>query len=139
MLKKILVGLDGSAGSFKAFEEALSLASLAKIELHTLSVEDVPRFPGTIGEVVDRQEAADMKFGEAIAKAKEMADRNGVKLKPNVLMGHEVATIVEFLRENQFDLLVIGFMGHSAVYARVMGGTCQNLVRLAPCAILVVK
>jgi len=46
---------------------------------------------------------------------------------------------VEFIKQNGFDLLVIGFMGHSAVYDRVMGSTCQSLVRLAPCAVLVVK
>ena len=38
-----------------------------------------------------------------------------------------------------FDLLVIGLMGHSALYDRVMGSTCQNLVRLAPCSVWVVK
>ena len=35
--------------------------------------------------------------------------------------------------------LVIGFIGHSAIYDRVMGSTCQSLVRLAPCSVLVVK
>ncbi|MBI4832622.1 MAG: universal stress protein, partial [Candidatus Lindowbacteria bacterium] len=33
----------------------------------------------------------------------------------------------------------IGFMGHSALYERVMGSSCQSLVRLAPCSVLVVK
>jgi nucleotide-binding universal stress UspA family protein len=46
---------------------------------------------------------------------------------------------VEFIKEENFDLLVIGFMGHSALYERVMGSTCQSLVRLAPCTVLVVK
>jgi nucleotide-binding universal stress UspA family protein len=46
---------------------------------------------------------------------------------------------VDFVKERKYDLLVIGFMGHSALYDRVMGGTCQNLVRLAPCSVLVVK
>jgi nucleotide-binding universal stress UspA family protein len=139
MPKKILVGLDGSKGSFKALEEALLLASLANVELHTLSVGEVPRFPGTISEVAAWQEKAETKFGEAIAQAQKMAEWSSVKLKSHVLVGHEVMTIVEFIKENKYDLLVTGFMGHSAVYSRIMGGTCQNLVRLAPCTILVVK
>ncbi len=139
MLKKILVGLDGSKHSFKALEEALLLASLASAELHTISVEEVPRFPGTIGEVVEEKEAADTRFGTAISQAEKMAEERGVRLNAHVLVGHEVRTIVEFVKENSFDTLAIGFMGHSAVYARVMGGTCQNLVRLAPCTVLVVK
>jgi nucleotide-binding universal stress UspA family protein len=54
-------------------------------------------------------------------------------------VGHEVKTIVEFIHRNGFGLLVLGFMGHSALYDRVMGSTCQSLVRLAPCSVLVVK
>ena len=139
MLKKIVVGLDGSKGSFKALEEGVLLASLAGAELHTISVEEVPRFPGTIGEVVEEKEAADTRFGLAISHAQKMAEESGVNLKAHVLVGHEVKTIVEFVKEREYDLLVIGFMGHSALYDRVMGGTCQALVRLAPCAVLVVK
>ncbi len=139
MIKKILVGLDGSQGSFKALQEAVALAMLSGTEVHTISVEEVPRFPGTIGEVVEEKDAADTRFGVAIAQAKKLAKEQGVILRPHVLIGHEVKTIVEFIREKQYDLLVIGFMGHSALYERVMGGTCQALVRLAPCAVLVVK
>jgi nucleotide-binding universal stress UspA family protein len=139
MLKKILVGLDGSKGSFKAFEEALVLASLANAELHTISVEEVPRFPGTIGEVVEEKEAADTRFGVAIAQAEKIAHDRGVTLVPHVIVGHEVKTIVELVTDGGYDLLAIGFMGHSALYERVMGGTCQSLVRLVPCTVLVVK
>lgn len=139
MLNKILVGLDGSKGSFKALEEGLLLAKLAGTELHTISVEEVPRFPGTIGEVVEEQEAADSRFRAAIAQARAMAEEQGVTLKSRVVIGHEVKTIVEFIKKNQYDILIVGFLGHSALYDRIMGGTCQNLVRLAPCAVLVVK
>jgi nucleotide-binding universal stress UspA family protein len=139
MLKKMLVGLDGSKGSFKALEEGLFLATLARTELHTISVEEVPRFPGTIDEVVEEKEAQDTRFGAAIAQAERIAEDRGVKLCPHVLIGHEVKTIVDFIKKNGYDLLILGFMGHSAVYDRIMGGTCQNLVRVAPCAVLVVK
>ena len=56
-----------------------------------------------------------------------------------VVIGHEIKTIVELIKEQGFDLLVIGFMGRSALYDRVMGSTCQGLVRLAGCAVLVVR
>jgi nucleotide-binding universal stress UspA family protein len=114
MLRKMLVGLDGSKGSFKALEEGIFLASLANTELHTISVEEVPRFPGTIGEVVEEKEAQDTRFGAAIAKAEKMAEEQGVKLRAHVVIGHEVKTIVEFIKENEYDLLILGFMGHSA-------------------------
>jgi nucleotide-binding universal stress UspA family protein len=139
MPKKILSGLDGSNGSFKALAEALALAKALGSELHTISVEEVPRYPGTMGEVIEAKQAANGVFKTALAKARDMASEHGVEMKQHVLVGHEVKTIVEYVRKEQFDLLVLGFMGHSAIYERVMGGTCQNLVRLAPCSVLVVK
>jgi nucleotide-binding universal stress UspA family protein len=139
MHKKILCGLDGSAGSFKALAEAVDLAQRFGAELHTISVEEVPRYPGTIGEVVEEKAALNGMFREAIAKARETAAAVGVELISHVIIGHEVKMIVEFIRAGGFDLLVIGFLGHSALYERVMGGTCQNLVRLAPCSVVVVK
>ncbi|MFH0957234.1 MAG: universal stress protein [Pseudomonadota bacterium] len=139
MLKKILVGLDGSEGSFKALRQGVLLAVLAGTELHTISVEEAPRFPGTIGEVTAAEEAAKTTFAAAIAQSEEIAQDQGVALAPHVVVGHEVKSIVEFIEEREYDILVIGFMGHSALYDRVMGGTCQALVRLAPCSVLVVK
>jgi nucleotide-binding universal stress UspA family protein len=41
--------------------------------------------------------------------------------------------------ERGFDLLVAGFMGHPQLHERIIGGTTDRLVRLAPCSVLVVK
>jgi len=139
MPERILVGLDGSLGSFSALAEALDLAKRCGAELHTISVEEVPRLAETIGEVVEEKDLADHRFAGAVAKARRMAAEKGVEIRPHVLIGHEVKTILEFVRAHGFDLLVIGFMGHSALYDRVMGSTCQSLVRLAPCSVLVAK
>ncbi len=137
--EKILHGLDGSKGSFSALEEAIELAKRYGAELHTVSVEEVPHYPGTVGEVIEAKQAANGKYGKAMQQAKDMAQQAGVELHCHVFTGHEVKTIVEFVKETGFDLLVIGFMGHSALYERVMGSTCQSLVRLAPCSVLVVR
>jgi nucleotide-binding universal stress UspA family protein len=137
--RKVLHGLDGSEGSFKALEHAIELAKRYGAELHTISVEEVPHYPGTVGEVVESKQAANGTYAQAMQRAKRMGKERGVELQCHVLVGHEVKTIVEFVKERGFDLLVIGFMGHSALYDRVMGSTCQGLVRLASCAVLVVK
>jgi nucleotide-binding universal stress UspA family protein len=137
--KKILHGLDGSSGSFKALEEAIELAIKYGAELHTVSVEEVPHYPGTVGEVIEAKQAANGKFGHAMQQAKDMAKARGLELHCHVFTGHEIKTIVELIKERGYDLLVVGFMGHSALYDRVMGSTCQGLVRLAPCSVLVVK
>jgi len=139
MHQKILHGHDGSEGAFKALAEAVDLAKRYGAELHTITVEEIPRYPGAIGEVIEEKEAANGKYKDALEGAKKMAASAGVELCYHVLIGHEVKTILEFIKTHDFDLLVVGFMGHSAIYDRVMGSTCQSLVRLAPCSVLVVK
>lgn len=139
MHKRILHAQDGSEGAFRALAEAIELAKLYGAELHTISVEEVPHYAGTVGEVLEEQDFAEHVFCEAIEKSKAMASEHGVEIQPHIVIGHEVRSIVEFIKVHDFGLLVVGFMGHSALYDRVMGSTCQNLVRLAPCSVLVVK
>ena len=139
MHKKILHAHDGSEGAFKALDEAMDLAKVYGAELHTISVEEVPHYGGTVGEVIEEQDVAQHRFKDAIEKARLMGKERGVDIQSHLIVGHEVKTIVEFIKEKGFDLLVVGFMGHSALYDRVMGSTCQSLVRLAPCSVLVVK
>ena len=89
--------------------------------------------------LIEAKQAANGKYGQAMQQAKDVARKAGIELHCHVFTGHEVKTIVEFIAAHGFDLLVVGFMGHSALYDRVMGSTCQSLVRLAPCTVLVVK
>jgi nucleotide-binding universal stress UspA family protein len=63
----------------------------------------------------------------------------GVDLETKVVRGHEVEAIVNYCREGGFDLMVVGFMGYSSVFGRIMGGTTHNLSRLAPCSVLIAK
>lgn len=139
MHRKILHGLDGSEGSFKALEKALELAKCDGAELHTISVAEVPHWDRTAGEIGEETEVWHGYFQTAMERAQEMAREAGVTLTAHALVGHEVKVISEFIKFREFDLLVIGFMGHSALYDRVMGSTCQTLLRLAPCSVLVVK
>ena len=58
MHKKILVGLDGSEGSFKALTAAIDLARLSSAEIHSLSVEELPGYAGTVSELVEEKASA---------------------------------------------------------------------------------
>ena len=74
-----------------------------------------------------------------MAKARDIAKKKGVKLDAEVVAGHAASAIVAYAKAHKADLLVVGFMGHSALYERIIGGTADRLVRLAPCPVLVVK
>ena len=82
-------------------------------------VEELPRFPASIDEVAEAlsDEEAGV-FDKVVAAAKAQAAAKDVAFQPHVVVGHPVAAIVEFIQRGGYDLLVVGYMGHSALYNR---------------------
>jgi nucleotide-binding universal stress UspA family protein len=82
---------------------------------------------------------ADHRFAAIISHAQGQAQALGVVLVVHVVLGHPVQKIIEFVEQERFELLVLGYMGHSALYNRLIGSTTDRLVELAACHVLVVK
>jgi nucleotide-binding universal stress UspA family protein len=139
LFKHIVIANDDSEGGLKALAMACDIAKLHHANLHMISVEEIPNFPASIDEVIETKTEENHKFHDALAKAKAIARKKGVKLDAEVVAGHAVAAIVAYVKAKKADLLVVGFMGHSALFERIIGGTADRLVRLAPCPVLVVK
>ena len=140
MFSRILVANDGSEGAQKALRAAVDLAKRYGAELHQISVEEhLPHYAATVGEVVEAKQEAAEYFRKVIREAEVIAQAQGLRLTAHVLPGHEVEAIVTFAKDHEFDLLVIGFMGHSKIFGRIWGSTSQNLGKLSPCTVLVVK
>jgi nucleotide-binding universal stress UspA family protein len=140
MFRKILVAYDGSEGSRRALGAGIELAKSLAAELHSISVmERLPHYAATVGEVKEAQAEFEAFFRNLTKQARDLAALQGVDLETVVRPGHEVETIVAFAKEGGFDLLVIGFVGHSNILGRIMGSTTQNLSRLAPCSVLIMK
>lgn len=139
MFSKILVGNDGSEGAFRALAAAIELAKRTGADLHMILVEQLPQFPATVDEVIEEKKFANHRFAEAVSRSRKVAAHAGIELHCHVTAGHVIAAIVDFVKANGIDLLVIGFMGHSRLYNAVIGGTADRLVDHSPCAILVVK
>jgi nucleotide-binding universal stress UspA family protein len=128
MFEKILVAHDGSDGAQKAFDVAVELASRPHASLHMISVEeDLPHYALTMMEVDEQKQVEDTYFGQLAAQAKRRAALRSVALGYSIVPGHEVRAIVDFATEGSFDLLVVGFTGHSTAYEHLWGGTSHNL------------
>jgi len=139
MYCRILAANDGSPGGQKALAAAIALARQISAELHMVAVEELPRFPASIDEVAEEKDEANHRFAPVIAAARADASAAGVGIKTHLVPGHVVDAVIGLVKQLQADLLVVGFMGHSQLYERIIGGTTDRLVRLAPCAVLVVK
>lgn len=139
MFKKILIANDGSEGAARALSAAIELAKEHGAELHMISVEELPRFPASVDEVIEEKAEANQVYEAVMSRAVAQAQASGVKLMPHVVVGHPVSSIAEFVEREGFGLLVIGYMGHTALYNRIIGSTTDRLVEHAPCNVLVVK
>ena len=139
MYKKILVANDGSPGALHALSAALTLAKREGAALHMVTVEELPWFPASIDEVDEEKAEANHRLAPVLEAARAQAQAAGVAIETHLLPGHPVQAIVVFVNEQRFDLLVVGFMGHTQLYRQIIGSTTERLVRLAPCSVLVVK
>ncbi|MFZ1108176.1 MAG: universal stress protein [Rhodomicrobium sp.] len=139
MFKKILIANDGSEGAARALSAAIKLAKQQGVDLQMISVEEMPSFPASIDEVIEEKSEANHVYEAVTSRAVAQAQAQGVKLIAHVLVGHPVSTICDFVEKGEFDLLVIGYMGHSALYNRLIGSTTDRLVEHALSAVLVVK
>jgi nucleotide-binding universal stress UspA family protein len=108
------------------------------VELHSISIIEIGRHSGALLPMSDEREWADSPFADVIRRAQAEARQSGINLIPHVAIGHEVKWISEFAGQQGFDVLLVGFAGHSELDG-AMGGTCYGLVQHAPCSVLVVK
>ncbi len=141
MFRKILVGLDGSDGSWKALRSALALSKLeGSCEVWAVSVEEhLPRMPEVIDELAEEKERENAIFASLHQEAIDVAKAAGVDLRVQTIAGHAAQGIVRFAEQGGFDLLVVGHSGHSGVWGTFLGSTAEKIVRHSKSAVLVVR
>jgi nucleotide-binding universal stress UspA family protein len=139
MFKRIVIANDGSKGGFSALALACDLAKKHRATLFMVSVEELPNVPASIDEVIETKAEENHKYHDVLARARTVGKKKAVKLNAEVVAGHAVTAVVAYVKAKKADLLVVGFMGHSALYERIIGSTADRLVRLASCPVLVVK
>jgi len=139
MFARILNANDGSETGSRSFAMTITLAKENGAELHMVCVEEIPYMPEFVQEVEEQDEGAARRIEGLLKHARAMADAEQVKLHTHVLKGHPVRDIVRLAEELKADLLVIGAVGHSAIYERLIGSRADRIVQLAKCPVLVVK
>jgi len=140
MIDRILIAHDGSDSASKAFDFAVDLASRLGARLRMICVEEeIPRHAEAIDELREEMDRADSYFGQLADRCRARAALHSVELETEIVPGHAVKVIGDFVRENAIGLLVIGFTGHSRVYEHIWGGTAHNLTSTVRCNVLVVK
>jgi nucleotide-binding universal stress UspA family protein len=149
-IKNILVPTDFSENARLAFEKSLDLARQVGAKVHLLHVQDESTLRTAIkegllhGDSTDEQLQVDVDrltearfttlLGEHAASAIEIAHL--------VRRGEADVAIIQFAREIDADLVVVGLRG-AGLMGRIrtvmMGSVAESVINKSPCPVLVVR
>ena len=97
---------------------------------------------GAIVIVSQATRSQDQNLEDARQRLAELVvdtDRSGPPTKPVVLTSSAPAiAIVDYAKNNDIDLIVLGTHGYKGVTHAVMGSVAERVVRMAPCPVLTV-
>jgi nucleotide-binding universal stress UspA family protein len=141
MFRKIVVAYNPSPEAHRAFAAAVLLAKSLEATLHTVTVPaDLPSytaFAGAADPALPRElnEERLRSYNELQQTARMHAEGHGVGLQNHLIEGKPVEAIVDFLRREKADLLVIGLHQREFHISRLWS-TVYDLAQDAPCSVL---
>jgi nucleotide-binding universal stress UspA family protein len=137
--ERILVAIDGSDASDRAFAKAVELAEVTDAHLTALAIEGpLPAYAATVGEVDEVKREKDFFFGALAERAREQAEHVGIELAVELRAGHAAEVISEFAAAGSFDLVVLGHRGHF-LRDHLLGSTADRVAEHAPCPVMIVR
>lgn len=138
--KAVLVGVDGTDASYKAVWWAANYTKHAGLELQIVCAYSLPSyaavsFDATYSALGD-DAMAHTDAQEILARAKSIADEQGVKASTLIVTGDPASVFVELSRN--YHLIVIGNRGKGGLAERLLGTTSSSLPAYAYCPTVVV-
>ncbi len=138
---RILLALDGSEGSDKAFHKAIAMAKRNDATLiltHVVDTRVISPIANYDHEYVNLAKVQGEKILEKYEKKAEDADFTNVKILlkrglPKVVLTKEV------IPDEQIDLIVMGATGVNAVERFIIGSVTESIMHRSKCDVLIVK
>ena len=142
MFKNVCVAFDGSDNANRAFDFALDLTKLCvPLQLSVVSVAVPPELPDVEASVhLDAvMNAITHDYEEHFKKLTEKAKAQNLDIKTEIRVGHAVEQILEYLKKNNCDMVILGKKGKSGIEELLAGSVSRSITRYAPCTVTTVK
>lgn len=138
MIRKILLGYDGSASSDRAYEFAADLSKRFGAELHVLAVARPPEFGDDV-ETRASIEHSRRHYDRALAALKGRAASEGMTAQFALAVGHPAEQLVRYAEQHGIDHIVVGHRGHTRFDRWLIGSVARQVIAYAHCAVTVVR
>jgi len=141
MFRKIVVAFNESPESQRAFLVALKLAKSLNAEfLAVTAIGELPAyaaFAAVADSSISRFLEEDRRdfYAKLHDHARAQVESSGIGFHSYLVEGREVEAIVDFLRQQKADLLVVGLHQRDLYIARLWS-TVFELAQDAPCSVL---
>lgn len=141
MFKKILVPTDASENSQRAFGTALQLARQFGAEIELLHVTFTPEALGYAlsNGVSVPQEQFDINGEQTLLVTLNSIDIGSVPVRKKQIPGHPAAVILDEIKKEKIELVVMGSRGYGPLAGSVLGSVSQRILHGAACPVLIVK
>lgn len=141
-MQRIVVATDGSADANRAVDAAARLAKSTGSSLLILTTggeisgAELRRIASADGDLSETLKSASAQI---LKRAGKRAQRLGVaKVKLLSEWGDPAETIIDTVRREKADIVVIGRRGRGRLSALLLGSVSQKIASLAPCIVMVV-
>lgn len=134
-LKKILVGCDFSPDSKLAFDYGLSLAQEFQAELHLSHVIKPSLYKNEREGINQLRDRLEKKLEGLVPEA----CRDWCTAKIALLDGEPYMVLMDYAKEQEMDMIVLGIRGHTLWEKLLVGSTTDRLIRHSPFPVLAVR
>lgn len=143
MAGNFIVAVDGSEGSERALNTALSLAKSTDVGLTLVHIIEWSPFSfHTPDELAERrgrrEEELDRAKDALLAPAEAAAKAAGLNCETLVRHGHPAETVVEIAKASGASQIFIGRKGQSKMGSLLFGSVAGSLVQISPIPVTVV-
>lgn len=142
MFKKILVPTDASEHSRRALKKAIELAQTIHADILLLHVSYTPQayWGYTVSYGITVTDEQLRENGELALEATLTGiDTSQVVLNKKVEAGHPVTVILEQIKKETIDLIIMGSHGYGAIAGSVLGSVSQRVLQRAGCPVMIIK
>ncbi len=141
-MRRVIVATDGSPGANRAVDAAARLAKQTHCKLVIMTIggsitgAGLRELASNYGDLSERLQAEANKI---LGQARKRAHRIGLgNVKLRTGWGDPAETIIETVRREKADVLVVGRRGRGRLSGILLGSVSQKVTSLAPCIVMVV-
>ena len=141
MFSKILVPVDGSDISYRAFDSALFLSERLGSKITAIHViEKVPtvyiQSQKILDEILETHKNESQKI---LDECSSIATKKGIAINTTLLEGNPASTILEFSQMEKYEVIIIGSRGMGHFKELILGSVSSKILHHSSCPVLLIR